>query len=195
MSESERKQEEAAEAAEAEEHAHQAVEHAAVHVYTLYLHCIHTCVCIYVCTYTYMYCIHTYNVHILFIDMYTYMHTYIQTCMHAYIHTSIHPSMHKYIHPCMHTHMHANKGLVRRGCERERGGRPGQRSAADTEPPHPFGMASWRHTPYWSQCMSIHACVDLDVCIHIHVSICHVYVYEWMYIHDMICETLVSITS
>ena len=195
MSESERKQEEAAEAAEAEEHAHQAVEHAAVHVYTLYLHCIHTCVCIYVCTYTYMYCIHTYNVHILFIYMHTYMHTYIQTCMHAYIHTSMHACMHKYIHPCMHTHMHANKGLVRRGCERERGGRPGQRSAADTEPPHPFGMASWRHTPYWSQCMSIHACVDLDVCIHIHVSICHVYVYEWMYIHDMICETLVSITS
>ena len=60
MSESERKQEEAAEAAEAEEHAHQAVEHAAVHVYTLYLHCIYMCVCVYIYIYTYIY-IHTYT--------------------------------------------------------------------------------------------------------------------------------------
>ena len=159
--------------------------------------------CVYICMYIHIYVLHTYIQCTHSIYLYAYIHAYIHTDMHACIHTYIHASiytcihacMHKHIHPCMHTHMHANKGLVRGGCERERGGRPGQRSAADTEPPHPFGMASWRHTPYWSQCMSIHACVDLDVCIHIHVSICHVYVYEWMYIHDMICETLVSITS
>ena len=106
MSESERKQEEAAEAAEAEEHAHQAVEHAAVHVYTLYLHCIHTCVCIYVCTYTYV--LHTYIQCTHSIYLYAYIHAYIHTyrhaCMHTYIH--MHTCIHTYRHACMHTYIH-----------------------------------------------------------------------------------------
>ena len=139
------------------------------------IHCIctvytHVCVYMYVHTHICIAYIHTMYTFYLFICIHTCIHTYRHPCMHAYIHPCMHACMHKYIHPCMHTHMHANKGLVRGGCERERGGRPGQRSAADTEPPHPFGMASWRHailvSMYEYPCMCRFGCMHTYSCIY-----------------------------